>query len=480
MNYEQVSDPQLEAEQNEERRPTDVGSDALPFDHLSGRRFEILAYLLKRTLAGTGDSVTLVKSSKDRGRDVTVHRDGRLIEIVQCKNQADPMSAPDVVRETLKIALHAHLDSSLLPPNGNVTLSMWCPSGFTEEADSLIDEWPDRWKNSELKQRFAEVCQKYVAFKDLKWWGLRHFVKDFASRVTLTKHDAISLSQLIRDDAKLHLQFFSTVAVVKMDDAKQMVQGFMEDGAWRRIPGEDVRHVVDRLLEFPDDHRFYFGNAHLLGLSAELLARIPPEPLRRFVSKLSAPVLECARLLMDIPNARSLQLVQSEISKFEYSSRAFPVLLERCLAGRGMFFLLRTLAPASILEKLSEKNPVLASPELWHALDELCIRLWRQFDEILSPNFKPPTSDAATEAKRRALAENVLGEHREQGPFVEQLKNDCRRNLAAIRALVQTLEHELPKDMIVVVDSRSAFASDVMLMQLLRTADILEEARPTT
>src|SRR5438045_628015 len=74
----------------------DVGGDVLPFDHLSGRRFEILAYRLTSASLAPIETATLVKTSGDRGRDVLLYRAGVLRQVVQCKNQQSPMTGPAV------------------------------------------------------------------------------------------------------------------------------------------------------------------------------------------------------------------------------------------------------------------------------------------------------------------------------------------------------------------------------------------------
>ena len=64
----------------------DHNADELPFSALGGRRFEILGYLLGVDDAQEIETVTLVQLSADKGRDILVHQNGRLVRIIQCKN----------------------------------------------------------------------------------------------------------------------------------------------------------------------------------------------------------------------------------------------------------------------------------------------------------------------------------------------------------------------------------------------------------
>jgi hypothetical protein len=64
----------------------DHNTDELPFSVLGGRRFEILGYLLEIDDADEIETVTLVRASGDKSRDILVHQNGTLARIIQCKN----------------------------------------------------------------------------------------------------------------------------------------------------------------------------------------------------------------------------------------------------------------------------------------------------------------------------------------------------------------------------------------------------------
>jgi len=208
--YEEVPTAVVQAELAARAdRPTDVGGDALPFDHISGRRFEILTYLLRKTEVPAGDTVTLVKSTGDRGRDVLIYRHNQLAEIIQCKNQREAMTRPELVRELMKLALHAFRDPTLLGSGKDaVAYSIWCTGGFTEPAGVLSDTWPEFWCENIVRGEFSEIKEQYSSLAPTEWDAIKTFLlHDFPAKITLTKVDAIDLSARIRAKPNVYNQF---------------------------------------------------------------------------------------------------------------------------------------------------------------------------------------------------------------------------------------------------------------------------------
>ncbi len=92
--YEPIPVQSLREEiEGEFTKPNDHNEDSLPFGALHGRRFEIWAFLIKQSeLKNTNAVVTLVKASRDGGRDVLVHLNGELQCVIQCKNLQSKLS----------------------------------------------------------------------------------------------------------------------------------------------------------------------------------------------------------------------------------------------------------------------------------------------------------------------------------------------------------------------------------------------------
>lgn len=225
-------------------RPLDTGGDALPFIHLEDRRFEILAYRLKRAeLDKSGHRVTLMQGVGERGRDVIVYDSaGRVVQIIQCKHYQTRLTAPDLRKELLKLALHHHLDASVLSSAG-ISYELWCSGGFTEPAASLIDGWPSGWTASELAADANEVIGSYEAFRGLEWDSIGEEVTDtFRRMVTPTSVTGIDITVRVRNCLPVYEAFFQGKVVMARDDVMEAVKAGMKDAL--RSTAQDEPHLV--------------------------------------------------------------------------------------------------------------------------------------------------------------------------------------------------------------------------------------------
>jgi Restriction endonuclease len=152
------------------QKTLDPGGDVLPFGHLDDRRFEILVYRLKcAELHGSGCRVALMTGVAERGRDVIVYSPtGKVRQIVQCKHHKDRVSAPEVRRELLKLALHHHLDPSILGA-GDVEYELWCPGGLSEPAGRFFDSWPTDWEHVAMDADARSVIDTHAHLNAIDW-----------------------------------------------------------------------------------------------------------------------------------------------------------------------------------------------------------------------------------------------------------------------------------------------------------------------
>jgi hypothetical protein len=476
--YERVSPEEIESERLrfDKSRPEEVSGDTLPFVQLGGQRFEILAFLLRKACATSEELVTLVKSSGDRGRDVLVHRSGELIEVIQCKNQTQRMSRPDVLREFIKLALHSYLDTSLVVVGQPATLSLWCTGGFTEPAATLVDRRAHEDLDVELSSLFVEVKETYKAFGALTWDMVSTHMQQFRQAVSLRKEDNVSLTPPLRADSGLRMQFFTALNVVSVEEVtgviKRMVEeNFIPNRTWRQISSDEIRHIVDRIINFSDDTRSFFGVAHILGLPTRVLQDMSTERRARFLTAISRPIAEVSALLGEMAAEKALELVNSSLSRMTYTSRGFSLVVHQCLINQGMLKVARLAIPSTSLESLSSAILV-SSTDLWYCLDVICFRMWDSLKGILA---LPIIDDVPDERMRRELARNCLESTPDRTSFVEGLKLDCQRNLPAIRGLVQELEDYLPTKLMLIVDSSVWFDDPALANSLLGSLRSLDK-----
>lgn len=478
--YVPVPEEEIQSElASEATRPPDVGADILPFHHLGGPRFEILSYLLRAAeCSATGTSVTLMKASGDRGRDVLIYNNGELLEIVQCKNLSGPMTAPYIVREVLKIALHSRIDPSVLAGTADrpIAISIWCTGGFTEPAAELIDTWPKKWTQEEIRQAFHEVKERYKSLSGLSWANEEQFLLDGLSQIVrLQKREAVSLSASIRKHSSIYRQFFSGTLVVpiaelreglredRREDIREVLTTFLKESRLQPISDGDVRHMLERMESFSPEHRFYSGLGYVFGVSPQLIADMKAEDRKALFESTAKPIL-ILQAFIDMVPLKAHEMIVSSLPEMAFENAYYPYVAGQALMMRALRQL-SAIAPLPILHE-SLSPPELVKVELWDLIDGLCERAWDDSVEMLSPEFVPQKVDPGKLKAIRDIAAQTLRDFKSKAEFKAHILKDFRANLVAIRELVDRIEDYFPKDLLIVADSRSAFVEPKMMKRL--------------
>jgi tetratricopeptide (TPR) repeat protein len=199
----------------------DHNADELPFSALGGRRFEILGYLLEIDDAQEIETVTvtLVQSSADKGRDILVHQNGTLVRIIQCKNLLKKVGRSDLLQELIKLLLNNEVESFL--PGSSVLYELWAPRGFTESADTLVAEWPNKLDDADVLSAFQKVTSTYKTLEHFRWetTGQKLLVR-LKGQFRLKRQDGITISRRVRSNLSVYQQFFQAVIVMQVEDVE--------------------------------------------------------------------------------------------------------------------------------------------------------------------------------------------------------------------------------------------------------------------
>ena len=197
----------------------DHNADELPFSALGGRRFEILGYLLEIDDAPEIETVTLVQSSADKGRDILVHQSGTLVRIIQCKNLLKKVGKSDLLQELVKLLLNNEIESFL--PASSVLYELWAPRGLAESADTLIAEWPNKLDDADVLSAFQKVTSTYKTLEHFRWETIgQKLLIGLKSQFRLKRQDGITLSRRVRSNLSVYQQFFQAVIVMRVQDVE--------------------------------------------------------------------------------------------------------------------------------------------------------------------------------------------------------------------------------------------------------------------
>jgi hypothetical protein len=441
-----------ELEQTGGAAPVDHGTDLLPFSQISGARFELLAYQLLRAEIPPPAGVTLLQVSGDKGRDVLVYSRGLLVAIVQCKNLQERLTAPAVVWELLKLALHAYLTAGLLPArktgSHTVAVDFWAPEGFTAPAAAMIDEWPKHWTRDRIGRAFPEIQQAYARFNSIAWEQAHKFVVDqFAQTISLRKTVGTDISLRVRRQSQIYQRFFQGHVLASLGDVERVVGRALRDSHWRQMTEEDVRRIYDRINEFSVEQRACFGNGYLLGVTSEFLSLLTEDERQTLIKE----VMMHGAQVMRLTERMADRIIVDHVARLALSFRAlrnpkFPVVLCQYLSMRFASRVLRHSVP-KFLEQPVAPMPFAAT------LPCLADMNRASFEASGEPRFVPSTNDVEPERPRERLAQCLIAGISSASDFERTALEDWNANRESVEALVERMDLLLPSNVVVISDA---------------------------
>lgn len=115
----------------------------LPLTRLRDRTFELLAWSITQAQIDKGESAfdkaTLLNRGADKGRDVLLLKDGRVIGIIQCKRYEKAIDLPSVLRELMRFALLAVRQPNLVPKQEGFGYQLWTATEISGPALAFFD-----------------------------------------------------------------------------------------------------------------------------------------------------------------------------------------------------------------------------------------------------------------------------------------------------------------------------------------------------
>lgn len=436
-------------------RVPDPGGHELPFGHIDGRAFEVLAWRLKRDAVGP-DRVRLMQGTGERGRDVVVYDGGRVETIVQCKRLGSRMNKPAVVRELMKVALHDAIDPDVL--DGGVRYELWASAGFTEPAEDLLRGWPATWAAAATEAAFGDVRGAYAAFSGLAWSGVRDRVRgELPGRLSPVPVGPHDVTAAVRAASAVHDDFFVVRRAVDLDD----LEVFMGRRGLRHIEDADVRYLLDRIEAVPGERRHGTGFGFLLGVPEPLLAAMTQPELLALIEGSMAASYQTLSLLVGVV-ARCVDervSIDSELGESLERKTALAV-LRASLVSEALKGLVR-LTPGGEAS-IDRRHRVPEGSDLWERVEHAAGAWWDDLRAVIDAG-EPEAgarvrgdgaeSDAAL---RYRLCVHSLDEYgsADRETFTRRVVDDLRRVGPLVEGVAGQVGGLVPDDVIVVSDLR--------------------------
>lgn len=155
---------------NGDETPIPFLNSGYPYGNIpSDRRFEELVYTVYRQKITYDkhwrdifDDVQLMQGVGDLGRDCVLYKNKEINAAIQCKKYSRPVKKSEVLIEILKFLSYSCVDNSLIPDLKNFTYYFVGASGFSAEANSLIDEFSNCFQSEDqLQSHFSKLKRKY-------------------------------------------------------------------------------------------------------------------------------------------------------------------------------------------------------------------------------------------------------------------------------------------------------------------------------
>lgn len=468
--YESIPENKIHTEANQPViHPKDNNTEILPFASLGGRRFEILSYLLLRSDPRYEDAhITLVKTSGDEGRDLLVHRDGKLTSVIQCKNLEKPLDKPALIRELVKLALHEYRTPII--ERHILEYQIWATGGFTAPSDNFIATWiSNGWSLADIQKAFSSVTKQYKAFSGLSWENCReHLEQNFPKKIFITKLDGFDLTRRLRQDAPLFERFFTANVVMNKSD----VETFFRKEGFRHITDVDIRLMLDSLEAFPSNYRHYIGS-FVMGLTPRHYTLMTHEELQQFSFNCTRATIGNVSLLVKAITRHASDRLQIFTASMKFGSASFRYVLSQVITDRiiqkSSIFSVPSLPQTSI--PLNEIKYL----SLQELIERRIMCVWEDFElakQQYNSDKHPRESD---EWLRARLAYHALLGSKNREELENTLRLDFRANIDAIRAVDAELQALVPERLMVVGDTRTAFEDKELMDQFIRSVKDLDK-----
>jgi hypothetical protein len=461
-------------------KPQDAGGDCLPFEHLDGRRLEVLAYRIKSADgAELEHRVALMQGSGERGRDVVV-RDGsgRVVQIVQCKNLQDRLAEPIARTELLKVALHAFLEPTILG-DGPVVYELWCPSGFTEPAACFVDSWPNLWTDESLKPLAERLFDKYVAFYDLSWETVCDFVLlNFPKIVRAKRREGVDITVSVRRHVEICESFFESRIVMDRADVLSAIQQAVAastTAAFEKISDRDSAHLLDRIASFPAEKRLVGTTGYVMGLPLELVSQFRQSEYLEY-AKCSMHATSGITIVVQNACARiARELVDDLRQKLRPKNQSLFLVILKTLTW-SMLAKVNAL-PMPSLRKLQPGLEKYREASLDERLEDHVGEVWDEYRRCIEAYDAEKHPGGSDEDIRAEIARDALEGVSSKDQFEAALKADLLRFHPEIQAVFGRFMQLIPDELLVITDTVTVFQKKMLFQRMLETTNELTRLR---
>jgi|GEM_PF-723701 len=262
-------------------KPQASPNKGYPYPDLDNRRFEELLYSIgkqrieKGDWKGLFDEINLLQGVRERGRDCSLHLDGKSLGLIQCKHSIESgnrISRPECAREIIKFVLHYLLDNRLIHDPKNFTYWFAVSYGFNEKAKDLLDDFNKEILNqAELKDWTEAVINANEELKHLKYTYIESDLKTVLASITVKKIIPQDLDTLLNTDGfqSIIKTFFEVRMVIESEQVEKLTEELKKQNEYQttsNIPVAVILQKFDHASHHLTDYNSSFegvNNSHI-------------------------------------------------------------------------------------------------------------------------------------------------------------------------------------------------------------------------
>jgi hypothetical protein len=262
-------------------RPLPAPNKSYPYSVLDDRRFEELHYSIgklrieKGDWKGQFDEINLLQGVGERGRDCSLHLDGKSLGLIQCKHSiasGNRIPRPECAREIIKFVLHYLLDNKLIDDPKNFTYWFAVSFGFNEKAKDLLDDFnKEILKQKELKDWTEAVINANKELNHLKYADIESKLKTVLGSITVKKILPQDLDVLLNTDGfqSIVKTFFDVSVVIESEPVEKLTEELKKQSEYQitsNIPVDIILQKFDHASHHLKDYNSSFegvNNSHI-------------------------------------------------------------------------------------------------------------------------------------------------------------------------------------------------------------------------
>ena len=298
-----------------ERKPVSLEAKLhYPYTELDDRIFEVLLYSLYKADLDKGlptffDEVILRTGSGDKGRDVSLNKDGKPVGLIQCKRLGEALTKPAMVREVIKFLLHVSMNPHIAPNLEGFQVLIAAASGFNEACLDLFGSFSKAViAEKNLESWISEVKDQYAAFDNIEIDDAISFCRENLTKVKVSGLQPVDLDGKLTTHSELISRFFKVRTVVETDKLEESLRKVLRESNLSQLTDDDIAAISKRIEAIPEEERTRLGSLSMFGYRRSII-------LNRFKTDETWQklILSLTTLTIELDN-KYIQAVQDHIA----------------------------------------------------------------------------------------------------------------------------------------------------------------------